>query len=133
MTTPDVDKRYTFNGDDWDILVSIDGNEPQYIGSAATRTQAEKKASEYVIDYFETRHTPEAVARLVMATIPEGTDADASWRVSVTNPHRRTLLKMGRPVRWQRLPLSSLTTLRSKTWMKRRWSRSWLPSKISSL
>ena len=66
MTTPDVNKRYTFNGDDFDIFVSIDGDEHQYIGSATTRTLAERKASDYVIDYFETRHTPEAVARLVM-------------------------------------------------------------------
>jgi len=65
-TTPDVDKRYTFNGDDFDIFVSIDGDSPQYIGSAATRTQAEKRASDYVIDYFEYTHTPETVARLVM-------------------------------------------------------------------
>jgi len=65
----DVDKRYIFTGDDWDILVSIDGNEHQYIGSATTRTQAERRASDYVIDYFEYTHTPEAVARLVMAEV----------------------------------------------------------------
>lgn len=65
----DIAKDFRFNGDDYDIYVAIDGDTPQYIGSARTRTAAEQKASEYVIDYYTDAHTPEKAAQVVMETL----------------------------------------------------------------
>ena len=60
-------KRISYNKDtrDFDIYVGIDGPE-QYIGSASTRPQAEQRASEYVIAYYEDAYTPERAAQLIM-------------------------------------------------------------------
>lgn len=64
----DFTKTIEYNrvGNDYDVFVTIDGNE-EYLGSARTRALAEQRATEYVLAYFEHTHTPEKVARLIMA------------------------------------------------------------------
>lgn len=67
MTT-EITKRISYNKDtrDFDVFITIDEVE-DYIGSASTYGQAEVKANQYAICYYEDNHTPEKAAELVMA------------------------------------------------------------------
>lgn len=69
MTTPEVTKRIQFDRvtKDFNVYVTVEGCEEQYIGSEPTYGQAEVAANQYAIDFYTDNHTPEKAAELVMA------------------------------------------------------------------
>lgn len=66
-----ITKRISYNRDtrDYDCYVAIDGDAEQYIGSAATYHAGEVKCHQHVMDYYDIHHTPEQIARLVLAYV----------------------------------------------------------------
>ncbi len=64
--TPLATTRITYNRDnrDYDCFVAIDGVE-EYIGSAPTYHHGEVKLKEYVFNYYNDNHTPEAAVQVL--------------------------------------------------------------------
>jgi len=67
-TTPTVTKRIAYSREDHDYTayVSIDGAPEEPIGSRPTHHDASLLASDYIIQFYQDNHTPEAAASLIM-------------------------------------------------------------------
>ncbi len=89
MTTtaiiPELTKRIAYNkaGDNYDCYIAFDGGDEQYIGSAATYGEAEKKCQDFTFDYYSDAHTPEKAAQVALNGIPTAEPLAAASPVTV--------------------------------------------------
>lgn len=51
---------------DYDCYVTVDSDQPRYIGSAARYSEAERKCNAYAYDMLTDSHTYETAAQLIM-------------------------------------------------------------------